>query len=116
MIGSLTRRVIEVVRPRIKRKLLDKLWVEPGLPTNLWIDLIQNLERALDQLVISAGRDAHIFDVQRYWPHPFVSIRFQMSIGFQDSDRPIPGVIIEDVDRVLDDALRFIPGSTLRQN
>ena len=67
----------------------------------------ENRQRALDELLVLAGRDADVVDVERDRPHALVGVRLHLPLGFEHGDGPIAEVVVERFERAVDDPLAF---------
>ena len=114
VVGALAGRMVEVVGPRVEGQLVQHLEVEPGLLQDFRVGLGQDVQRLPHQFAIRPAGHAHLFDVQRNRSHPLVCVRLHLLLRLEYGHRPVADVVVQLVERAVDDPLGFVPRSALR--
>jgi len=109
VVGPFVGGMPEVVRARVERELVEQRQVEVGVGADRLGGGFENLQRALDEIVILPARHADAAQEQRDGADAFVVVDFAALLIFEHGNRTMADVIVELLDGAGHDAVGFGP-------
>jgi len=115
VVGTLVRRVVEIVGPRIVRQLVEQRRIEMRLMPQGRIGVFDQPQRGGDHLGVRSGRQSGATHVQRHRPHPLMGIRLHLA-ALERRQRAMPHIVVEIPDRPARNPVNLVPWPALPQN
>ena len=116
VVRTLVDRMRVVVSSQVQREFVQIVQTEPRFGQQVVGRVAKILQRVFDEFLVRTIRHTGIANEQRNGPVPFVIVWFHLLFVFQNCQRTVAKKIVELLKRSIDDALRFVPRTSLRDN